>query len=190
MAEPVSIQTVLTYLTLISVPVGVFYHVLTLWNSQKARQTQILLQLYQSMSNPENQKRFWEFMSMSWDDYDDFMSRYSPDVDQDHAAQRQAFWNQYDGLGLLVKDNVVDLNTVYRTRGGIIINVWFKFETIIKGLRIDEEKEIGDEYMNDFEYLANEMIGIRKRKGLPLPLNQLHPTSTLYEQYAKPQSYI
>jgi hypothetical protein len=37
----IDIQTVLTYLTLISIPVGVFYHITTLRNAEKARSTQL-----------------------------------------------------------------------------------------------------------------------------------------------------
>ena len=179
----IDLQTVLTYLTLISVPIGVFYHILTLWNAQKTRKTQILLQLYQTMSNPENNRLLWEFMALEWDDYEDFMLKYSPAADPDHASRRQAFWSQYDGLGMLVKNNVVDLNTVYRTRGSHIMMVWFKFESIIKRLRVDEEKQIGSEYLQDFEFLAERMIEIRKMKGLPIPTQQIHPTSELYKEY-------
>ena len=179
----IDIQTILTYLTLISVPIGVFYHILTLWNAQKARQTQILLQLYQTMGNPENTRTLWEFLAMEWDDYDDFMDKYSPDVDQDHASRRQAFWNQYEGLGILVKNNVVDLDTVYRTRGPHVMMIWFKFESIIKRLRVDENKQIGVEYLQDFEYLAEKMIDIRTKKGLPLHTQWIHPTSELYKEY-------
>lgn len=53
MAEPVSLQTLLTYLTLISVPVGIFYYIMTLRNNSKnqrqtldTRQTNILMNLY------------------------------------------------------------------------------------------------------------------------------------------------
>jgi hypothetical protein len=107
----IEIQTLLTYLTLVSVPIGVFYHILTLWNSQKARQTQILLQLYQTMSNPENNQVMWELLALEWDDYNDFQEKHSPQVDPENASKRQALWNQYEGLGLLVKNKVVDLNT-------------------------------------------------------------------------------
>jgi len=41
MAEPVTLQTLLIYLTLISVSVGVFYHVMTLRNTRKKQQMQL-----------------------------------------------------------------------------------------------------------------------------------------------------
>ena len=42
----VDTQTVLTYLTLISVPVGVAYHILTLRNQSRTRQAQLFMQLF------------------------------------------------------------------------------------------------------------------------------------------------
>ena len=41
MAEPVSLQTLLTYLTPISIPVGVIYHIMTLRNTRKNKQPQL-----------------------------------------------------------------------------------------------------------------------------------------------------
>ena len=120
---------------------------------------------------------------MEWDNYDDFHEKYSPQTNPEQASRRQALWNQYDGLAMLVKNNVVDLNTVYRTRGSHVMMVWFKFESIIKKLRVDESKSIGSEYLNDFEFLANKMIEIRKKRGLPLYTQWIHPTSELYKEY-------
>ena len=37
----------------------------------------------------------------------------------------------------------------------------------------------GMDYVENFEYLANEIIKIRRQRGLKLPLTRLHPTSTL-----------
>ena len=55
--------------------------------------------------------------------------------------------------------------------------LWFKFEAVIKRLR---EQRVGPEYLEDFEYLDNEMIRIRKEKGYKLlEAGYLHPSSTL-----------
>ena len=40
------------------------------------------------------------------------------------------------------------------------------------------------DYEENFEYLANEMIKIRKQRGLPIPYTiYIHPTSDLYQIY-------
>jgi hypothetical protein len=58
MAEPVSIQTMLTYLTLISVPVGVFYHIMTLRNQSRTRQVQLFMQIYNRWTDPIFQENY------------------------------------------------------------------------------------------------------------------------------------
>ena len=73
MVEQLILQTLLTYLTLISVPVGVFYHIMTLRNTGKnqemqleTRQAQLFMQIYQEMSSPEHYKRSDELLHMEW----------------------------------------------------------------------------------------------------------------------------
>lgn len=179
MVDLAILQVVRDLVAIFGVIAGLTYYVITVRNAQKTRQTQILMQLYQSMYNPENSKRLWELMAMTWEDYDDYMEKYSPQTNQEHAAMRIAYWYLYDGLGMLVRDKVVDVKTVYRTLGRRILMVWYKFETVFKKLRLDEERELGSDYLEDFEHLANEMIKIRKQRGQPLPIQYLHPTSTL-----------
>jgi hypothetical protein len=57
--------------------------------------------------------------------------------------------------------------------------VWFKWETVIKGIR---EGVLGEDWLENFEYLANEMIKMRQERGQKLPVELLHPTSELIEQ--------
>lgn len=178
----VELSVIRDLVAIFGVLAGLTYYVLTVRNAQKARQTQVLMQLYQSMYNPENSKRLWELLAMRWEDYDDYMEKYSPQTNPEHAAMRIAYWYLYDGLGMLVRDKVVYVKTVYRTLSRRIIMVWYKFETVFKRLRLDEERELGSDYLEDFEHLAKEMIKIRKQKGQPLPIQYLHPTSSLHPE--------
>ena len=76
---------------------------------------------------------------------------------------------------------MIDIETVYNVTHARILFIWFKFETIIKGLRVPYGMP---DYLDNFEYLANEMINIRQKKGLPIPyINYIHPTSELYNEY-------
>jgi hypothetical protein len=68
MIEQFSLQTLLTYLTLISVPIGVFYHIMMLRNSQKARQTEMLMRLHESKHDKEGLEAFFRVLSMDWED--------------------------------------------------------------------------------------------------------------------------
>ncbi len=83
-----------------------------------------------------------------------------------------------------MKDNIVDVNMVYRMLGLRIIMMWYKFEPIIKELRkmaVGQGPDYGPgpDYLEHFEWLANEMVKMRKLKGYPLPYVQApHPPST------------
>ena len=92
----VDIQTVLTYLTLISVPVGVFYHIMTLNNTRKnqeltlkaqqqqleTRQAQIFMQLYNKWGD-DLRESFNQITSMEYKDFADFKEKYGDETKRD-----------------------------------------------------------------------------------------------------------
>jgi len=184
MVDPVTLQMVRDVVAIFGVIAGFSYYVMTVRNAQKARQTQTLMQLYQTRYSSEGVKRLWRIMRMEWRDFDDYMEKYSPDIhpESEDSAQTTGSWNFYDGLGVLVKKGIVDIETVHSMLGIRILMVWYKCETIIKGLRRMEPEGPGMDYVENFEYLAHEMIRIRKQRGLKLPLSRLHPTSTLLRE--------
>jgi hypothetical protein len=162
---------------------GFSYYVLTVRNANKARKTQLFTQIYQARYNPENIQRWWEIMSWEWEDFDDYYGKYGGfGVDPKLAAVSTAQFSYYDGIGLLVKNKMVDVNTVFHLMSAPIVSLWFKVETVIKAMR-EMEHGPGKNYMESFEYLANEMIKMRKQNGIGLPILSLHATSTLQELY-------
>ena len=166
---------------------GFSYYVLTVRNAQKERQMGMLMQLYQTKHSPEGIYRMWRIMVLTWDDFDDYLEKWGP---YDHPEVTEELklitssWSFYDGLGKILKEGMVDLDTVYEMLGLRILMVWFKYETIIKSLRNFEEGNPGSDYLSNFEYLANVMIKVRKMRGQSLPLSWLHHTSTLRQELA------
>ena len=185
-----SLETLLTYLTLISVPIGVFYHIMTLNNTRKnqqmqldTRQAQLLMQIYQSRYNQVGIKQFWKILLLQWDDFEDYMKKYGPYDNPevtDELALITSEWNYFDGLGILLQDGLLNENNVYRMMGIRSIMIWYKCETLIQNIR-SMEGGTGEDYLEGFEFLANKMIDIRKSKGVALPTNWIHPTSELFK---------
>ena len=58
----VDIQTLLTYLTLISVPIGIFYYIMTLNNTRKNQQMQLETRQAQLFMNIYNTYRSKEYI--------------------------------------------------------------------------------------------------------------------------------
>jgi len=178
------LQTIRDIIAIIGVVGGFLYYLFTMRGSYKSRQTEIFMRLYQTSIDSEGYKKFWRLMSKSWMDFGDYMQKYGAMTNPDEAAERMAHLSTYDGLGIMVRNNVVDVNMVYHMLGLRIIMTWFKFEAVIKDLRklaigLGPDYGPGQDYMENLEWLANEMIETRKLKGLPLPVHILHPTSSL-----------
>ena len=169
---------------------GFSYYVLTVRANQRnqkqqleARRLEMFMRLHQSKYDQKGLENIFMLMNLEWDDIDDYMQKYGGITGHSEVASATASWfDYYDGLGILVKENMIDVDTVYKWACSRILFMWFKFDTVIKMLR---EPPWGlPDYLQNFEDLANEMIKIRKESGLPIPYtNFIHPTSELYEEY-------
>ena len=168
MAEPATIQTLLTYLTLISVPVGVLYHIMTLRNQSRTRQAQMFMQLYQRTIDEESNRRWNQHMGLKWHDYDDYERKYG--AKSDRPISLHTVWQQFNGVGLLLKRGLIDRETAYGLTGGWrAALIWLKWKDIIVEMR---ERWYNPDYMDGLEYLGVEMMTLREEKGFP---NRLPP---------------
>ena len=165
----IDIQTVLTYLTLISVPVGVAYHIMTLNNTRRnqevtleTRQTQLFMEIYKTYSSKEFQKDL-EQMRFVWifDDFDDFFDKYGVENNPDeHAIWDQAMmW--HEGLGVLIRKGLIDPEIVDDLMGGHILHFWNRFGPIIKEFRERNEAPLS---WKDIDYLHDVIKETRDRK--------------------------
>lgn len=158
----IDLQTALTYLTLISVPVGVFYHIMTLRNTRRNQQltlenrnAQLLMRIYDKYTETEIMRQQIEIISQEWSDVDDFWVRYGPFSNPDFYTQFARLAYYFDGIGVLIKRDLVDKNAIYDLMGVHILQYWSDpYGKLIEGLR---EKWNNPHAYKWFEYLADEM---------------------------------
>jgi hypothetical protein len=157
----IEIQTILTYLGLISIPVGVVYHILTLRNQSRTRQAQLFMQLFDRYLQKTHWRDGYELLQMEWTDLDDFFSKYDSSVNMDNFEKRYRAWSFFDGMGMLLKKGLVDREMIYYLMGGYgAYWSWEKFKDVI----IESRKLINSpDHFAMFEYLAEEM---RKMKEI------------------------
>jgi len=162
MADPVSLQTALTYLTLVSIPVAVVYHILTLRNTARnqrqtldTRQTNILMNLYREWGTDEYQSASWTVIELEYEDIRDFEEKYGPPHELTEVTRDiyKLCWF-YNGLGVLVHRGLADIEMVNDLFGYIVIWMWEKVEPFIRW-----EKEHFDQprSMEWFESLYNQV---------------------------------
>lgn len=175
MVEPVSLQTLLTYLTLISVPVGVVYHIMTLRNTRKnqeltleTRQTQLFMQLFHRWGDPDFARMYAEYRYKTCAEANNdpeeirkiavhaLFESYDPDI----IIPIHTLAQYFEGISILVQKKLIDVETVEHLLSGRIIWYWDSTEPFIKHVR----ERVGDPTMyRDLEILANE---IKKRKEI------------------------
>jgi hypothetical protein len=176
-----SLPVLLQILQTIGILVGIFYYIMTLRNAEKSRKMQMLQRIYESKYNKENMQALFQLWTRTWEDFDDYLEKYGPFNHPELHAMFVAEEAMLDGLGTLVKEGMIDLESVHSLMGRRVLMFWLQFETIIKSLR-EMKFGPGPDFSQNFEYLANELIKIRKKKGLPIYSEYLHPTSSLNKE--------
>ena len=158
----IDIQTVLTYLTLISVPVGVFYHIMTLNNTRKnqqmqleTRQTQLFMNVYNTWIS--KQKEFNTVIHLwHYNDLDDFESKYGEVAD----LEAHAVWDQttmwLEGVGVLLRQGLVSMDLIFSMQSfaATVLFFWIKYEPWLVEYR---ERRNVPEMLHDLEYFCVEL---------------------------------
>ncbi len=160
---------------------GFSYYVLTVRNSQRTqrqqletRQTQLFMQLYQDLLSENNMRSLLDLLNMEWEDYDDFERKLGSDNNTDSFVKRTSIWFRMNGIGLLLRDEMIDPEKVFDLLGTWIIWLWMKWEFIINELRVRYHQP---ELYTEFEYLAVEMRRVRLGRGIT---EELPDTYTRY----------
>jgi len=133
-------------------------------NADKARQAQLFMGIYKDMTSDEFPTKASEILSWTWTDFDDFQRKYGWDVNLENYVKRETVWNWFDGMGVLVRRNLIDGDLVYDKLNGPVSTQWQKWGDVILGLR--EKGVLGADSYAGFEYLAGEMVRIRRKKGV------------------------
>jgi len=113
----VDIQTLLTYLTLISVPVGVAYHIMTLNNTRKnqqmtleTRQAQMFLGMVNRWRDETKGLNVWDIIGKKLENGEEYLSCYSSDAE--FAQVMDSMFSFYETLGVFVKQDYVSIHLV------------------------------------------------------------------------------
>jgi hypothetical protein len=128
----------------------------------ETRQAQLFMQIFQEFSSVENFRIMRELTAMEWEDYDDFMRKYSGETNPEAFAMRYSHQYRFDGIGVLVKAGLIDLERVHDLMWTFIVWNWDKYGEINLKHR---EVFNNPDYMAGYEYLVNELKKMRIEKG-------------------------
>ena len=151
----VDISTVSIVIASASVVAGVIYYSLQIRHQTKARQTDLIIRLYSLVGSKEFVEAWEKVYIREIKSLDDYRKKYGT------VAEINQVSVVYGALGMLLHRKLVDVVVINDVIGGTVIMMWEKLKPIWKPIL----KERGIEW-DSFEYLANEMKKIEKRRGV------------------------
>jgi len=149
-------------LTGLGLSASILYYSLTIQNQNKNRRLQIVKEIWDWISTEEGYRKFIQLMTMTWTDYEGFQRKYGGLSNPEAYAMRFSVWSKMNGLGYMVKEGAIDINTVYDHSAGRIIWMWKKFESVI----VRQREELSAGYLFKWwEYLAGELVKEAEKRG-------------------------
>jgi len=154
----VDVQTVSIAIASASVVVGIFYYALQLRHQTKIRETDLAIRINPmfSLSAMEFQRAGLKVASLEHKGYNDFVKRYgSLATDTPESLAVHTMLNFSEGIGYLLKRNLVSTDLVWTYYGEGFIKVWDKIGPLMEGLT---KQTVGESFTSEpCEYLYKEM---------------------------------
>jgi len=109
------------------------------------------MELYNASREPEFQRTMAEVLyQYQWTDYNDFQSKYGPEVNVDAWAKVQSLAQYFEGIGVFVDEGSIDIGCPTRLIGNQSISTWDKLKDVIMGQR---QRELNPSIYGSFERL-------------------------------------
>ena len=160
-------------LSYIAAAIGVFtavvYYVMNLRNQNRTRQAQLFMQVHARWADRDFIKGFFNILNVwEWKDFDDWNSKYGQRNNEEAFLTFCEIMWYLDGVGLMVREGLIDISLVEAIYLDRIIKIWEKGYTLALGLR---ELNRNPDYYGNFEYLYREMKNRQIKPSTPTTPN-------------------
>ena len=153
----VDYSILLELLPAVSITIGVTYYIMSIRNQEKSRQAQLFMSIYKETQTKEAQTDFLDFAKIEMNNTEDWL-KLQEDRELWVILARQLSY--YEGIGVLVREGLIDIGLVARLSSGGILEFWGKFGDGCKELR---EFYKWPRWAIEVEYLSDQIIAYSKK---------------------------
>lgn len=153
----IDVQTISMASAAIGVLAGVVNWIIRLKRAERQRQTEIrtsqarlLMDIYDHFLDPDITEAYSELYSRRTDDYDDYVRAY---IETGSDIEFVLVGRYLVGIGVLVKNELIDISLVYDLMAWPIMQTWEKYKPIVEGRRV----ALSFPLWEDVEYLYHEL---------------------------------
>lgn len=156
----VELSVIRDLVAIFGVLAGFSYYVMTVRHQRSSRKAQLFMEMYRDFKTAEVQKAWIDVvLNWEWDSYEDFMEKYSWNTNWEERKKQAILTGIYEGLGVLVYRNLIDIKMIEELMRSYIILFWEKMAPIFHEMR--KSNPLTAEWV---EYLYNE---VKKIESVP-----------------------
>ena len=155
----VDFQSISITLAALSFVVAALYYAMNLREVARNRRITLTTTLLQPFMTEEGNRLLIDLFRIEWSDMEDYRSKNDHRVNPDSYSKRMAVWNRFNSIGMLYRQGLLDIDTLYAGTGGIVEVMWRKYKPVIEMYRVTDMDERAYEH---WEYLADEMFKLRQ----------------------------
>jgi hypothetical protein len=152
----IEFSTVLQFIQVVGILVGVAYYIMNIQNNQRTQR----LQLYNSYLQYRLSEEYWdkvlEVLYQEWNTYEEWYQKYGSRSNKESWLKFQTICVFFNSLGEITKDLKMGINVVQDALGPVALMIWEKIEPVVEGERKRYLEQYGMKikYLDDFEYLV------------------------------------
>ena len=136
----VDIQTVSIVLAACSFILAATYYVLNLKHQRETREAQLFMNIYNKMENPENTKRMQKVLfEFQFETPEEFNEKYGQQNNPEAYNDWMHLSDLLEGVGVFVREGLVDIRLVALLESGLITNYWRKYEIVWQDWRLKHD---------------------------------------------------
>ena len=150
----IDIPTISGIVTTASIIIGVIFTLLEIRHFNKTRKTEIIMKIYDRFGSREIVDAMNKVGASKFESFEDYSKKYGLTDITEIAVL-------FDGIGVLLEQNLIDINMVDQLFGATIYLLWDRIEPVIHAMR----KGLNEpSFFAHFENLINKLNVHREKK--------------------------
>jgi hypothetical protein len=150
----IDIPTLSSLVTTVSIIVGVVFTLLEIRHFNKTRKTEIIMKIYDRFGSREIVEAMNKVGAAKFESFEDYSKKYGLTDITEIAVL-------FDGIGVLLEQNLIDVNMVDQLFGTTLYLLWDKIKPVIYAMRKGLNEPA---FFAHFENLINKLNEHRKKK--------------------------
>ncbi len=122
-------------LALLGIAAAALYYFFISQITVGTRKAQLFMQLYSRFHDQDFMRRNIDIMNLEWEGFEDYWKKYGMVTNPQATSEHYSVGNFYEGIGLMVKRKLIDLEMVNDLMGGLVTRYWEKMGPVIEKQR-------------------------------------------------------